>query len=343
MDLAAFFKKGYPSLDWIQVEISSYCNANCIYCPQSIYKRNWQARFLPLKIFRLLVPAFEKTGLVYLQGWGEPLMHPEFFEMLKIAKDSGCITGTTTNGTLLDQDSIEKLVDGGLDIIGFSLAGVDENNDSIRKGTRIKEVLDSMERLNKVKDRSGTETPRIHIAYMLLRSRLGDLEKLPAFLAGTGATQTVISSLSLVTTPEMVQESILACGEQEYEELEARLTAVKEESQKMGMDVHFHLVSPLEEGGGCSENILRALVVGANGDVSPCVMTQVPVSGENFYYFQGQVVSLQRLIFGNIAKDSLNTIWSRKEYRNFRDSFRKGRVPGICQRCYKRFIDSFAA
>jgi len=268
-------------------------------------------------------------------------MHPEFFEMLRIAKDSGCMTGTTTNGTLLDQDSIERLVQGGLDIIGFSLAGVDEKNDLIRKGTRIKKVLDSMERLNKVKDKLGTDTPKIHIAYMLMRSRLRDIEKIPAFLARTGAVQAVISSLSLVTTPEMAEESILASGKEEYEELRARLTAVRDEAGKLGTDVHFHIVSPLKKGGNCSENIPKALVIGSNGDVSPCVMTQVPVSGEDCYYFQGRAVRLQRLAFGNIGKDPLNTIWRRKEYKVFRHSLHRGKVPDICRKCYKRFIDSF--
>ena len=64
-------------------------------------------------------------------------MHPEFFEMLQIAKDAGCIVGTTTNGTLVGREFIEKMVRQGLDVIGFSLAGVDEKNDKIREGTRI--------------------------------------------------------------------------------------------------------------------------------------------------------------------------------------------------------------
>jgi len=39
------------------------------------------------------------------------------------------------------------------------------------------------------------------IAYMLLRSGLDELEKLPEFLSHTGADQTIVSSLSFVTNP----------------------------------------------------------------------------------------------------------------------------------------------
>ena len=103
-------QNSYPSLDWIQVEISSYCIGECIYCPHTEYKKNWQNRYLPLQLFEKLIPAFAKTRLVYLQGWGEPFTHPHFFDMLRIAKKAGCMVGTTTNGTLLNTEIIERLV-----------------------------------------------------------------------------------------------------------------------------------------------------------------------------------------------------------------------------------------
>ena len=126
------FPNNYPQLDWIQVEISSYCNATCIYCPHTGFQGNWKNRFLSPQTFENLMPAFRKTNLVYLQGWGEPFIHPEFFKMLQIAKDAGCMVGTTTNGTLLTREIIEKMVSQGIDVVGFSLAGVDEKNDRIR-------------------------------------------------------------------------------------------------------------------------------------------------------------------------------------------------------------------
>ena len=191
------------------MEISSYCNADCIYCPHFAYRKNWQNRHLPIDAFRNLIPAFRKTELVYLQGWGEPFTHPQFFEMLKLAKRAGCKVGTTTNGTLLNRHLIEKLVIEDLDVIGFSLAGIDEKNDTIRKGTHIDTVLNCMEEIHRAKQKYGSDTPAIHIAYMLLRSGLDELERLPGFLSQTGADQTVVSSLSFVASPEMESESIL--------------------------------------------------------------------------------------------------------------------------------------
>ncbi|MEJ2100244.1 MAG: radical SAM protein [Desulfobacterales bacterium] len=341
MFLDHLFSKHHLCLDWIQVEISSYCNAGCIYCPHSVFRANWQNRFLSVDAFRNLIPAFGRTRLVHLQGWGEPFLHPQFFELLQIAKAAGCMTGTTTNGTLLDREIIEKLVYCELDVIGFSLAGVDQKNDRIRKGTSIKKVLECMEEIHRVKNKYGATKPAIHFAYMLLRSGLDDLKKLPQFLSNTGAAQTVVSSLCYVVSPEMEKESILASGESEYLELKERLLEVRREALKRGADIHYHLVSPVQNNFSCSENIPRAAVVGSDGSLSPCVMKQIPVQGKNIYYINGQTCLQQNLSFGKIQRDSLKTIWHYKQHRQFVREFRNGRTPMGCQYCLKKQIENF--
>jgi MoaA/NifB/PqqE/SkfB family radical SAM enzyme len=335
------FLKNYPKLDWIQVEISSYCNASCVYCPHSVFQTNWQNRFLSLETYRQLIPAFRETNLVYLQGWGEPFLHPQFFEMLQIAKKAGCRVGTTTNGSLLNRESIEKIISDGLDVIGFSLAGVNKKNDKIRKGTHIKKVLLCMEEIQRAKDRNKVDNPQIHIAYMLLRSGLGDIEKLPDFLANTGAAQTVVSSLSYVVSPEMETESKLASSEKEYSELKVRLLEVRKEAVKRGMDLHFHMVSPTPKKFCCSENIPKAVVVGSDGSLSPCVMKQIPINGNNSYYINGQAHLQQNLSFGNIRKESLNTICHCSEYRRFVREICDGKGPVVCQNCLKKQIENY--
>jgi MoaA/NifB/PqqE/SkfB family radical SAM enzyme len=340
MFIKRLFSYSYPQLDWIQVEISSDCNASCIYCPHTAFRANWQNRYLPLEAFQNLVPAFAGTHLVYLQGWGEPFTHPRFFEMLRIAKEAGCRVGTTTNATLLNRPTIEKIVDQGLDVIGFSLAGVDEKNDRIRRGTCIKKVLACMEEIHRAKNKYGADKPEIHIAYMLLRSGLDDLKKLPEFLSDTGAAQTVVSSLSYVVSPEMEKESVLASREK-YSELKDRLLDVGREAVKRGSDVHFHLVSPVQNNFSCSENIPRAVVVGSDGSLSPCVMKQIPVRGENVYCINGQTCVQQNLSFGKIQKQSLKTIRHGKQCRQFIREFRNGKGPVACQDCLKKQIENF--
>jgi MoaA/NifB/PqqE/SkfB family radical SAM enzyme len=338
MLLNNLFKKSYPRLDWIQVEVSSYCNADCIYCPHTAYRKNWQNRYLPMEVFERLIPAFAKTKLIYLQGWGEPFLHPDFFAMLQSAKQAGCLVGTTSNATILNDKTIERLVGEGLDVIGLSLAGIDEKNDVIRKGTSIKKTLACIETFQRVKSKHGTDNPRIHIAYMLLAGSLTDLERLPEFLANTGVNQTVISSLSLAVNPAMDDEARLVQVPEDSGQLRRRLLEVKDAAAKRGADIHFRLVAPQSADFRCSENVARAVVVGSDGSISPCVFTCMPVLGENFYYFKGQRQTQQNLSFGNIQTEDLNIIWHHQAYEEFARAHTRGRIPAICRNCYKGFV-----
>lgn len=67
-----------------------------------------------------------------------------------------------------------------------------------------------MAEIHRAKAKYGVDNPQFHIAYMLLRSGLDDLEKLPEFLRAAGAAQTVISSLSYVVSLEMKKESAIS-------------------------------------------------------------------------------------------------------------------------------------
>jgi molybdenum cofactor biosynthesis enzyme MoaA len=55
-----------PRLDWLQVEISSFCNAACCYCPRTLFRERWQDRLFELDRFRRLLPVCKKTKLVFL-------------------------------------------------------------------------------------------------------------------------------------------------------------------------------------------------------------------------------------------------------------------------------------
>lgn len=54
-----------PSLEWIQIEVTSYCNAKCIYCPQTVFQDAWQNRHFPMHSFERLVPVFEKKNQAF--------------------------------------------------------------------------------------------------------------------------------------------------------------------------------------------------------------------------------------------------------------------------------------
>ena len=324
-----------PTWDWIQVEVTSFCNAACIYCPRTVYKESWENRHLPLATFKKLAPVLPKTRHVHLQGWGEPFLHPELFELIAMAKAAGCRVGTTTNGMLLSPTIIARIVDSGVDILAFSLAGTDERNDKIRKGTRLDKVVEAMKALKQEKQKKNTKNPKIHVAYMLFRSGLPSLDRLPALLEDTGAEQVVISTLDFVPSHDLQHENLTPKNTGEYEETVSLLDRAAEEGRKRGLTLDFYLGSPEEKGiAVCTENVQRALCVGSGGSVTPCVFTNSQLS-DSSCFIHNENGPYEGMSFGNIKEQSIKEIWRKEEYVVFRRSFLTGNLAPPCRGCMK--------
>ena len=325
-----------PRLDWIQVEINSLCNARCIYCPATVSGKGWPRRVMKLETFARLLPTIARSTrpspwrhpLFHLQGWGEPLLHSDLFEMIELTKRAGCEVGTTTNGILIDDGIARRLVDSGLDMISFSLAGIDGRNDEIRVGTRLDHVLDSIATLDRQKRLRGSDRPAIHIAYMLLKSGLDEIERLPRFFAGRGIDHVVVSTLSFVPAPALFEEAVRPANPREYDALAERLAATREEASRLGLGFHANIPRPGTRPDLCAENVQAALVVSVDGKVTPCM----------FNRFQGDgdvCLSPAPFVFGDLSRQSLADVWWDASYLRFRRSFRDGRPPERCLPCAK--------
>jgi MoaA/NifB/PqqE/SkfB family radical SAM enzyme len=321
--------------DWIQIEVTSRCNAHCIYCPRTVYHSHWHNRDLPLKTFQRIMPALPKAALTYLQGWGEPLLHPDFTEMVKLAKASGSTVGTTTNGMLLNSGRVRDLIDAGLDILAFSLAGTSPAcNNAARPGAPFDRVLKKIDRVRRIKAECNSSTPFIHIAYMLLSSGLADLPALPQLMARYGVEQAVISVLDFEPDAALAGEVLAPDTPASRRKLDALFAEVKVAAAEAGVTVHTpRLETPSAT--ICSENVHHALVVSADGEVSPCVFANISAS-QAHYAQNGQPAPYRRVTFGNINAQLLPVIWREKSYQRFRESLEDGNPPAFCRTCPKR-------
>jgi radical SAM protein with 4Fe4S-binding SPASM domain len=268
--------------------------------------------------FGNLAPAFSRTSMVHLQGWGEPLLHPDFLDLAERARKAGARVGTTTNGTLLTAEVARGMVAAGLDVVALSLAGRDQKHDRIRQGTTLAGTLAAAAELDRAKREAGSALPQVHVAYMLLRSGLPDIEALPALLAGRGLRQVVISTLDFLPGAQWAKETLVPADEAEYADLSARLGAVAEAGRKAGLDVRFRLPLAGQETGVCPEHPIRAAVVRADGSAAPCV-------------FAGP----RGLSFGSVSERPLARLWKGGEWKSFRREHRWGRPPAFCRGCLK--------
>lgn len=323
-----------PHLDWIQVEVTGRCNAQCGHCPRTVYRERWINRDLTLEQFSRLVPFLSRVKMVHLQGWGEPFLNPDIFEMIRLAKREGCRVGTTTNALLLNRENIRRLVGTGIDYIAFSITGLGRHHDLARRGTDFSKTLQAISWIADEKRERHVETPSVSVAYLLLRSQAGDIDNLVPALAGRGIQNIVVSTLDFVSDRELLSESLSTMDEEEYIRLKSMLDRAKAEAEKGGSSLHCNLPVPGSNGVNCTENTQNALVVTSDGKISPCVFLDMPAEGATFIV-AGEEKIYSRLTFGSLADSTLPEIWWSQEYRSFRRETASGTF-SMCGHCPKR-------
>ncbi|MCX7988174.1 MAG: radical SAM protein [Thermodesulfovibrio sp.] len=317
-----FEKLIFPKLQWIQLEISGLCNANCFYCPHTIYKNRWKGRNFTFQEFTKLLPYLKKVKLLYLQGWGEPFCNPEIFNILKMAKEKECLVGTTTNGMILEDSDLEKIIDSKLDIIAFSLTGIGKN-DILREGTKIEKIFHVIKELNARKIKRKVSYPTINIAYMLLKSNLEELEEIPYVFSNLGINDIIVSSLDFVPEKTLLLESVVPKNEEEYNALKNRFLKITSLGKQKNLNIYFNLPHPHKRTKMCSERPVESLFINSLGYVSPCVFRGIPRQTD------------ANIFFGNINEKSLIKIWQNREYKYFRKAFQSGTTPVQCEGCNK--------
>lgn len=336
---------GSPELDWIQVEVTSRCNAACIYCPQPFIGTK---QHMPFGLFKNLLPYLGYTDLVYLQGWGEPLLNPDIFSMIRACKAKGKRVGFTTNGMLLTKETIFKLVDLETDIISVSLAGTTPaTHDRIRKGTDLVKIIENVGYIQQIKAQKKARHPEVHFSYIMLASNIDELEATVGLAKGLGVEQIVGSHLTWILNEGLGPEALFNL-EKEHQGFSGTLEATVAAAKKENLIFAFNIPALQKQEAQCTENVCRSCVVSVNGHVGPCVFTSSTLSQENgqplAHLFQSRLEPCYPLSFGNIAHESLTHIWEKKAYHQFRDLHDPGMtmpgnlslLPQSCRSCYKQ-------
>jgi len=314
--------------DCIQVEVSSRCPGRCTYCPHTTLKDRWQARDMDMATFGRIWPLMRRSGRVHLQGWGEPLLNPAFFEMAALARKAGSQVSTTTCGLRMDPELALRIVESGIDIVAFSLAGTDAASNASRHGVGFDRVCEAVSVLQNVRrDRGGVHL-EIHFAYLMLASRMDAVRGLPALMQRLGVHAAVISTLDYLPDPGLAAEAFQPREAEKLARAAAVLAETAAEARRLGLGFHYELPSPAAEGTACRENIHRSCFIAADGAVSPCVYLNVPTD----------VVDPRRRIFGNVNAANPIGIWESPEFSRLRERLSCGDPDPSCRTCPKRFM-----
>jgi radical SAM protein with 4Fe4S-binding SPASM domain len=288
--------------------------------------------FMAWETFTRILDEMPDLEELHLQGLGEPMMHPRFFDMVEYAAARGIQVSTNSNLTLLAPWRAERCVASGLERAHVSIDGATAATyERIRVRSSLAKVLRNLDALLAARDRAGAVLPHLRMVTVVMRQNLHELPALVE-LAHRYRFEGVWvqhlchdfgeSSLPSHYRPmrDFVQAETLL-GEDSARVArwfgEARIVA-----EQLGVELRLPSIEPTAFAPGTPGPARcdwpwHGAYVSYQGYAMPCCMIATP----------------DRMNFGNVAERGLPAVWSSVAYEAFRDQLASDTPPEICRSC----------
>ncbi|MBR3624699.1 MAG: radical SAM protein, partial [Selenomonadaceae bacterium] len=114
----------------IGIEVSSLCNAHCVYCAHSLKNHGLYEGNMTWELLERIVDDVkefpEKIKLISTYSFGEPLCNPFLAKMIAYIRDADITEriNFTTNGLLMTPNRADDILAAGVETIRISLQGI---------------------------------------------------------------------------------------------------------------------------------------------------------------------------------------------------------------------------
>ncbi|PIQ97171.1 MAG: radical SAM protein [Nitrospinae bacterium CG11_big_fil_rev_8_21_14_0_20_56_8] len=133
------------------VEPTNTCNLRCSFCFVTEGMTR-QEGFMSFDLFRKVIDGCPGLEHLCMHNWGEPLLNKDLFRMFDYARGAGIRhIVMNTNGTLLTEKMIDRIVASPLGIIRFSIDGSPETYRRVR-GVELEKIEANILKLKARKD-----------------------------------------------------------------------------------------------------------------------------------------------------------------------------------------------
>lgn len=324
----AEYKRGAEVLEAgprvVYIETTNTCNLSCPMCPITMGIESYigKSKLFKWELIEKAMPFLELADRCIMSGGGEPLMHPRFFDILRVVKNAGAMTIFNTNGTLLNEKAAKMLVELQADTISFSIdAANPEIYSRIRIGADLNLVSENIERLVRIKREAASDRPFLNLQMTLMRANLGEVITLIEKAAEWGIRHIVVEPLTPVFEDDINYANYVAKNRVDVDEALPIIRRAKRRASELGVIFSSHyLVMGGDEPSAQIENLKCAqpwinFGIRADGRIFPCCGTSETM--------------------GDLSISDPLEIWNNEKYRSLRRDFSSGKIPGICDLCVR--------
>lgn len=283
-----------------QLAVTNRCNFSCQMCQR--FDLKVKLVDMDFSVYQKILDRLTGVENLILTSWGEPLLHPDFIKMLRLAKEKKFKTRFTTNGALLTEELMRAIIDSGVEAVTFSLDQINNYDGSL--GHEIDGQLEKIIRLKEKIDQSGGRT-KIYLQSTYHYGREQDIVEVAEFAARHHLDRLRLSRLDVrfhkFERPSLSDEKkLLKLLEEKFSAGELGIDFLPHAAFDGWRRTAYKLIAPLlHRGGRFCLRTYEDIYIDADGEVTPCC-------------------GLPWLSMGNILKNSLRDIWRGKKFRHFR-------------------------
>ncbi|NML14246.1 radical SAM protein [Azohydromonas caseinilytica] len=318
-----------PLPRFAQIEPVGRCNLACRMC--TVNERGDTVAELPLERFVELLDQMPGLEELHLQGLGEPMLHPQFFEMVELAAARGIRVSANTNLTLLTPKRAARCVDSGLSALSVSLDGATAATyESIRRKASFAKVVRNLGRLMQARQEAGS-TLEVRGVMVLMRHNAPELPALLRLLHAHGVAELLVQRLSSdLQQPELPARYIPIRSyvneheipETELPALEALFAESRTLASALGIRLHLPRLrarTTRSSNGPRCDWPWEQLYITAAGQMLPCCMA----------------ASADRATFGDVFTDpqGLQGRWHGEQAVQLRAALVADQPPSLCRSC----------
>lgn len=196
----------------MQIELTNFCNLKCPVCPIGTCEIKRIPRAMDTSLFEQLINEVGPYLLTAsLWAWGEPLLHPQLVDILRIAQKYPVITLLSTNGQNLDDRAIiHAIINAPPTYLIVAIDGLtDETHSKFRVGARLEPILSGVRRLAEIKRKERLEFPILHMRYMVMKHNEHEVPFVKDFAQENGFDLLTLRTLSIIDSSSNIHQAFL--------------------------------------------------------------------------------------------------------------------------------------
>ena len=311
----------------MKIESTNICNTKCQLCPTGIGLKGRSKGRMSFEQYASLIGQLKwHLRDLDLSMWGDPLIVPDIYKMIRHAHDHRIWTYISSNLHAFkiqtpknaDKDQATQLVESGLDLMTCSLHGATQDTyEHYQPGKKLDEAIDKIRHIIATRDRLGRSTPQVQLNFVVTRHNEHEIESFEK-LANELGCKAVFSAASMNARFQDQDQNLVSLGLADDVKKDKIKTHLQQWLPQKQRDYVFEPYVKMAQDG---------IVPGEKYNGSKAFNCSWPWR-QSVINWDGQVVTCcgnydPKEDLGNVFDHSFAKVWNGRKYRMARRSFKK--------------------